>query len=376
MKRFSSPVPWMLLLALAACDGGSPSEPRPAQLQAVSGSGQTAPTESALPDELVARVTDSGGRGLPGVTVAWSVDAGGGALSATSTQTDAAGEARVRWTLGAAAGAFSARATVAGLPPAVFSATGVAAPQPPLRVTGLTIGPNPVNTSTAAADVEVRVAARADAGLRSLHITVQSTRLGAPQGQVHSCEAPAAPVSGTSRQGTWACTVRLPRGAASGTWSISMLGVADSAGVSAGYTGLDLMEEGLVPTFQVVSANEDVTGPTLTALAVSPAAVNVAGGGKAVEFTFSATDAGTGMGLGSAAVLPPEGTGVACSAAPHEGSGAQAATFRCSAIIPASAAAGAWRVEVHLRDAVGNERSYSAAQLQAEGFPHQVAVTR
>ncbi|HEX2209427.1 MAG TPA: Ig-like domain-containing protein, partial [Longimicrobium sp.] len=136
MKRIHGwVVPMLLLAPLAACDG-DPAASGPAAVQAVSGGGQTGLTETALSGELVARVTDGGGRGVAGVAVAWSVDAGGGTLSAASTVTDGAGEARAQWTLGPAAGSFTARATVEGLPPATFAATATYPAAAALQVAG------------------------------------------------------------------------------------------------------------------------------------------------------------------------------------------------------------------------------------------------
>jgi len=49
---------------------------------------------------LVVRAIDVDGEGVSGVAVALAVEAGGGALSAMAATTDAAGEARVTWTVG------------------------------------------------------------------------------------------------------------------------------------------------------------------------------------------------------------------------------------------------------------------------------------
>ncbi|MEW5931065.1 MAG: Ig-like domain-containing protein, partial [Gemmatimonadota bacterium] len=124
---------FLLLSCVADSPGPVGPEPEPqgvpVAVSAVSGAGQTGATEGPLGGALVVRVTDGGGRGVRGVAVAWTVSPDGGTLSAASTPTDSAGEARTNWTLGAAAGTHTVTASVSGLPAAVFTATAVP-PQP------------------------------------------------------------------------------------------------------------------------------------------------------------------------------------------------------------------------------------------------------
>jgi uncharacterized protein (TIGR02145 family) len=68
----------------------------------VSGGGQTAQVETALPNEIVIMVQDQEGNGFKGVTVKFSTLRGN--VSNESTTTDAEGKASTRWTLGAVVG--------------------------------------------------------------------------------------------------------------------------------------------------------------------------------------------------------------------------------------------------------------------------------
>lgn len=127
-----SPLPFAALLAvLLSCTGDSPTGPgaAPAQIQAMTGSGQSGFTGAALATPLVARVTDRGGKPVAGVTVSWTADPAAGTLSSSATPTDANGDARNQWTLGSGAGTFTVTASAPGLPPATFTAT-AALPQP------------------------------------------------------------------------------------------------------------------------------------------------------------------------------------------------------------------------------------------------------
>jgi len=68
-------------------------------------------------------VTDSQGKNVRGVTVAWA--AASGTLSAASSITDGGGNASVEWTLGTTAGSQTATATVTGLTAVTFTAMAV-----------------------------------------------------------------------------------------------------------------------------------------------------------------------------------------------------------------------------------------------------------
>jgi hypothetical protein len=87
---------------------------------------QQAPAGSPVGTPPGVIVRDQNNAPLPGVTVQFAVTSGGGSVSPASVDTDANGVAQLTiWTLGATAGANSVTATVAGLPPVTFNATGL-----------------------------------------------------------------------------------------------------------------------------------------------------------------------------------------------------------------------------------------------------------
>ena len=132
-------------LVLAACgdDGSSPPGP-PASVAGLSGNNQTAVVGQALTNPIKVRVTDAGGRAVSGVVVDFAVTVGGGGVTTAvagdlsageyafrlaldvAVTTDAQGEAEATWTLGTTAGGQAATATVTGVEPFVFTATGEA----------------------------------------------------------------------------------------------------------------------------------------------------------------------------------------------------------------------------------------------------------
>jgi hypothetical protein len=75
--------------------------PGPAErVVVVSGDRQRAPFGTPVADSLAVRALDHDGNPVPGVSVTWTVQGGGGSVSPAAYATDAAGIARTRWTLG------------------------------------------------------------------------------------------------------------------------------------------------------------------------------------------------------------------------------------------------------------------------------------
>ena len=81
----------------------------------ISGDSQTGDSGAALSNAFVVEVRDQAGTAMSGVSVAFSVTAGGGTLSAASATTNASGQAETTLTLGATAGANTVEASVAGI---------------------------------------------------------------------------------------------------------------------------------------------------------------------------------------------------------------------------------------------------------------------
>lgn len=97
-------------------------------LSIVSGNNQIGSVGMTLAAPLVVSVTDPNGDIIQSASVTWTVRAGGGTLSASSSTTDTAGRAQVTWTLGPTPGADTAQATLIGGATATFAATATAPP--------------------------------------------------------------------------------------------------------------------------------------------------------------------------------------------------------------------------------------------------------
>ena len=95
----------LVAASAAACAKKDATGPgaTPAALTIVQGNLQVRQAGRRLPVPLVFRAVDVAGAGLKGVPIRFVVDQGGGSVDSASVTTDAAGEARVRWTIGTGA---------------------------------------------------------------------------------------------------------------------------------------------------------------------------------------------------------------------------------------------------------------------------------
>lgn len=132
-----------MAVTFSACGGdggdGGPSGPTPNSIAVSAGDDQVAAAGTALPESLAVIVRDQGGAALGGITVTWTITAGGGSVSPTASTTSAAGIAKTRRTLGSNAGTQTARATVTGLTPVTFDA--IAQIQGAVNIANATTGP-------------------------------------------------------------------------------------------------------------------------------------------------------------------------------------------------------------------------------------------
>ncbi|MGH7521186.1 MAG: hypothetical protein ACREMI_07890 [Gemmatimonadales bacterium] len=98
----------------------------PSQLLAIVGVGQLATVATALLTRPAVQLKDGGGNPVAGASVTFTVSGGGGSLTGGTQLTNAVGVATVgSWTLGTVAGSNTLTASVPGVAPVVFTATGL-----------------------------------------------------------------------------------------------------------------------------------------------------------------------------------------------------------------------------------------------------------
>ena len=96
--------------------------------QKEAGDAQTGAVNQALPQAVVVRAADRLGSPVLGASVNFSVAGGGGGVSPASATTGSDGRASTTWTLGTTAGENTLTATIAGVVPLSFTATGTPGP--------------------------------------------------------------------------------------------------------------------------------------------------------------------------------------------------------------------------------------------------------
>src|SRR5690606_12826809 len=88
----------------------------------VGGDDQRGVVAERLSEPLVVRTISADGEALSGVTVTWSIEAGGGKAEPASSVSDAEGVATTVWRLGTAAGRHALVAEANPAPPITFEA--------------------------------------------------------------------------------------------------------------------------------------------------------------------------------------------------------------------------------------------------------------
>jgi hypothetical protein len=128
-------LPLLVVVFLFSCDDcPTCPTPVPATIVIVSGDAQSGIVGQLLPAQLVVLVTDEDGHPVAGTTVTWQVTQGGGSVAAEGEDTDAAGRALARWTLGTTLGDQAAIARLAAGQRVTFAASAGAGPAHKLEV--------------------------------------------------------------------------------------------------------------------------------------------------------------------------------------------------------------------------------------------------
>ncbi|MCX5762290.1 MAG: Ig-like domain-containing protein, partial [Gemmatimonadetes bacterium] len=130
-----------------------------ARLELVSGSAQTAPASTTLPQPVIARVLASDGVAVSGVTVTFAVTSGGGSVTPATAVSAADGSVSASWKLGSTVGAQALSVSAAGLTgsPLAVSATALAVTPTKLTVTAQPTGAK-TGTSLGTATVAAQTA--------------------------------------------------------------------------------------------------------------------------------------------------------------------------------------------------------------------------
>ena len=237
---------------------------------------------------------------------------------------------------------------------------------PPV-LTGVTIEPGAIDTTTESKTVDVTVSAADDPSGSGLgYAVVQFTTPSGGWGGQAACSF----VSG-SFEDTCTGTLTVGRFVEPGVWTARV----HLAGVVGGltYTSDDLAGLGFDHQLEVTSV-PDTTQPVLTGVTIEPGTVDTTSESQTVEVTVSATDDPSGSGLGYAIVMfatPSGGWGgqVFCSFVSGSFEGTCTGTLTVGRFVEP----GWWTARVHLAGVV-DAQNYPNVELIGLGFDHQLLV--
>jgi adhesin/invasin len=228
----------------------------PASITVVSGSGQAATAGSAVSSPLVALVTDSNSNPVAGVSVNWTVTAGGGSVSSCST-TNGSGLSQCTLTTGPSVGTNTITASVAGVSPAAtFTETGTVGPAASISV--FSGGAQSATINTALSSPLVAVVKDANSNVVSGVAVNWVVTVGG--GTLSSC------IATTNGSGKVQCTFTMGSTAGSAAATASVSGISPSA------TFNETANPG-VPVLSYAGAT-GTSGTVGSAMSISPTTLN------------------------------------------------------------------------------------------------------
>lgn len=216
-------------------------------------------------------------------------------------------------------------------------------------LTNFTLMPTTVNVSAASQNVTCNMTLTdAKSG-----VVASICQLAAPDSdQVAACSA-TSPSSGTPANGTWSCTLTIPRYADAGTW-IPFGFAIDAAG--------NVPQPPYMPAamLAVTSSPEDITAPS-TSFSFAPPSISTGASPKLVTCTMVVADSPAGVNSATCTFslttfVPPDFVqqSHSCTATAPSSGTRNSGTFQCNVLFPRYAAGGAWTSSVSLTDLPGN----------------------
>ena len=254
----------------------------------------------------------------------------------------------------------------------------LASPQParaqcdtaPPNLTAFDFSPTSVNTTTSSQNVTCNMTLNdATSGVASA--TCQLRFLISPSQSRHGYSC----TTTTGTAGVYSCVVTLPRyaDAGGGNWK-AWVASTDNVGNTRLWKDTDLAIQGF-PTDLTVVSDPDLVYPDITALSVTPSAVDVSTGAKTLTCTMTLTDAKSGVESARCFLNIGDVYYAYCDSSTPQSGTRQSGVFECVITMPQYAAAGVWTAEVTTQDLVGNGVQFNAAALQAKGLPVHITVT-
>jgi hypothetical protein len=235
-------------------------------------------------------------------------------------------------------------------------------------LTGLSIDPDSIDVSDAADTVRITVSATDASDITAIYVLFRS-----PGGELFHSTPACTLESGTARDGTWGCYLRMARYTEAGIWQVANVQMQDELDHFT-HTG-SVAAAGHEHTLRVTSTPSDLSAPLLTGFSFAPDTVHVSAGPDTVVVTVRATDDVVGIGYMDVMVRSASGS-TTLLAGCHLAAGTRNdGTFRCNLVLPQGVERGTYTfVRLLMQDGIYRTREYGAEALQAAGYATTVIV--
>jgi Ca2+-binding RTX toxin-like protein len=226
----------------------------------------------------------------------------------------------------------------------------------------------PTSIDTSSSSQVLTFAIQAVDGLAGVDPTDSSVSIASPDGLPKGSDQLTL-ISGDANSGTYEATITVPRLAAQGTWTVSLV-LADAADNQASWSSSQLVGDGYPGSFEQTGLG-DATGPVLTDFGLTPAQINTSAASRVVTFTLDATDDLSGVDLAASeiVVFSPDGEPRASDPLQLVSGNATDGSYQAAITIPQGSQPGTWTVSVELVDAAANQSTWSSSELIGLGHP-------
>jgi hypothetical protein len=195
-------------------------------------------------------------------------------------------------------------------------------------------------------------------------VAIASCQLAAPDSEQTAACGSSAPASGTRNNGTFSCTLTIPRFADAGTWIPQVLAI-DQAG---NFPAAPYMP---ASSLTVTSSPEDITAPSLTSFGFNPTSISTGSAPRSVTCTMGVADSPAGVNTATcnfsiSTFVPPTSfvtQSQSCTATLPASGTRNSGTFQCDVVFPRYSVGGMWSSSVTLDDLAGNSVDLPQANL-------------
>lgn len=248
----------------------------------------------------------------------------------------------------------------------------------PPQLVNMTFSPTTIDVTSGPQSVAFQITATDNlSGLRGASVSLRS-----PSG-IQSTSG-GGTLQGNPLSGTFVFNVTVPQYAEAGTWEIYAIGVSDAVSNSRVIPQQTLLDLGYPIHVQVISLNQDLAPPHVTAIRMMPGSADVSAGDVTVVVELDIEDQVSGvsrdvLSLPDFELLSPSGQQNRVLSfrdfTLHSGT-VNVGVFRSQFLMPRHSEPGVWKIsQITVRDRVRNTRRYLPMDLAAFGNSINFPVT-